>query len=334
MPDEGLDSLLRRLEDEPENPWSAPSRFGAPGRLARGLLRRLLRPYEVRERETRRELVRAVIAMRDQLEREQDELRQIVLPGAERLVVLESRSRRHGSATEASSRRVLCSLGIGPYLDVLAVSSITFEAYAALHGYDLVLSTEPIAPERPPAWQKIALARRLLDSYEDVLWIDADAIFLDVSRDVADLVRPGKDLYLVEHVWEGGRARSANTGVFLIRATDWSRSFLDRVWAAEQWIDHPWWENAAVLDLLGYAVPPDLSPPYKAGTSDLEERVELLPAEWNSTEGEAAVAAPRIRHRGRRGSTEALRDELVEDLIEFRRGLAAGQLARGRNATT
>ena len=238
MPDEGLDSLLRRLEDEPENPWSAPSRFGAPGRLARALLRRLLRPYEVRERETRRELVRAVIAMRDQLEREQDELRQIVLPGAERLVVLESRSRRHGSAPEASSRRVLCSLGIGPYLDVLAVSSITFEAYAALHGYDLVLSTEPIAPERPPAWQKIALARRLLDSYEDVLWVDADAIFLDISRDVADLVRPGKDLYLVEHVWEGGRARSANTGVFLIRATDWSRRFLDRVWAARA-VDRP-----------------------------------------------------------------------------------------------
>ena len=249
-------------------------------------------------------------------------MRELVLPGAERLVVLESRSRRHGGAEQGPSRRVLCSLGIGPYVDILAVSSLTFEAYAARHGYDLVLSTEPIAPERPPAWQKIAMVRRLLDSYEEVLWVDADAIFLDISQDVADLVRPGKDLYLVEHVWEGGSARSANTGVFLIRATDWSRSFLDRVWAAEQWVDHPWWENAAILDMLGYAVPPDLSPPYKARVSDLEERVELLPAEWNSTEGEAAVAAPRIRHRGRRGSTEALRDELVEDLLEFRRGLS------------
>jgi hypothetical protein len=310
MPDEGLDSLLRRLEGEPENPWSAPSRFGGPGRLARALLRRLLRPYEVRQRETQREVVRAVLAMRE-----------LVLPGAERVVVLESRSRHHGRSEQGPSRRVLCSLGIGPYVDILAVSSLTFEAYAARHGYDLVLSTEPIAPERPPAWQKIALVRRLLDSYEEVLWVDADAIFLDISQDVADLVRPGKDLYLVEQVWEGGRARSANTGVFLIRATDWSRSFLDRVWAAEQWVDHPWWENAAVLDLLGYAVPPDLSPPYKARTSDLEERVELLPAEWNSTEGEAAVAAPRIRHRGRRASPQALRDELVEDLLEFRRGL-------------
>jgi galactosyl transferase GMA12/MNN10 family len=333
MPDEGLDSLLRLLEGEPENPWSAPSRFGAPGRLARALLRRLLRPYEVRQRETQRELVRALMAMRERFEREHEKLREIAVPGAERLVVLEARSR--GSREEGpSSRRVLCSLGIGPYLDVLAVSSVTFEAYAALHGYDLVLSTEPIAPERPPAWQKIALARRLLDSYDEVLWVDADAIFLDISQDVADLVQPGKDLYLVEHVWEGGRARSANTGVFLVRATDWSRNFLDRVWAAEQWIDHPWWENAAVLDLLGYAVPPDLRPPYKVRTSDLEERVELLPAEWNSTEGEAAVAAPRIRHRGRRGSTAALRDELVEDLLEFRRGLVADQVARGRNATT
>jgi hypothetical protein len=98
MPDEGLDSLLRLLEGEPENPWSAPSRFGAPGRLARALLRRLLRPYEVRQRQTQRELVQAVMAMRDRFEREREQLRELVLPGAERLVVLESGSRRHGSA--------------------------------------------------------------------------------------------------------------------------------------------------------------------------------------------------------------------------------------------
>jgi FkbM family methyltransferase len=41
-------------------PWEAKSRFGAPGRLARRALRRLLRPLEVRQREVDRSLLSAI----------------------------------------------------------------------------------------------------------------------------------------------------------------------------------------------------------------------------------------------------------------------------------
>jgi hypothetical protein len=218
---------------------------------------------------------------------------------------------------------VLCSLGAGPYADLLAVSSITFEAYAARHGYDLRLETEVVAPERPPAWSKIALVRELLDGYDEVLWIDADAIFLDISKDIAELVRPGKDLYLVEHLYEQDDSwRSANTGVFLVRSTRWARRFLDRVWAAEQYVDHAWWENAAVLDLLGYELPPDLTPPRKLRATRFDARVELIGLEWNSTAGKSLVARPRIRHHGRADIGE-LKARLLEDLATFRRNLAS-----------
>jgi hypothetical protein len=221
-------------------------------------------------------------------------------------------------------RRVLCSLGVGPYEDLLAISAITFEAYAALHGYDLRLSTRPLDHDRPPAWSKIALVRELLDSYDEVLWIDADAIFLDISKDIAELVRPGKDLYLVEHLWEADETwRSANTGVFLVRSTPWARSFLDRVWAAEQYIDHPWWENAAVLDLLGYELPPDLTPPRRAPGTELDPHVQLIDLEWNSTEGASVAPRPRIRHHGRTSGVSELRTRLSEDLVTFRRNLGS-----------
>jgi hypothetical protein len=222
-----------------------------------------------------------------------------------------------------SPRRVLCSLGTGPYADLLAISSVTYEAYAALHGYDLRLATEPIDPERPPAWSKIALVRELLERYDEVLWVDADAIFLDISKDIAELVRPGKDLYLVEHVYEQDESwRSANTGVFLVRSTPWARGFLDRVWAAEQYVDHPWWENAAVLDLLGYELPPGLLPPRKVRRTVFDAHVELIGLEWNSTAGASLVAHPRIRHHGRADELSDLRDRLLRDLATFRRNLA------------
>jgi len=231
--------------------------------------------------------------------------------------------RRHGARNRRDPRRVLCSLGVGPYEDLLAVSSITFEAYAELHGYDLRLSTELLERGRPAAWSKIALVRELLEHYDEVLWVDADAIFLDISEDIAELVRPDKDIYLVEHLWEADDSwRSANTGVFLVRSTPWARQFLDRVWAAEQYIDHPWWENAAVLDLLGYELPPDLTPPHKVRPSEYDARVELIGLEWNSTAGASLAPWPRIRHHGRAEISE-LKRRLQEDLITFRRNLVS-----------
>jgi galactosyl transferase GMA12/MNN10 family len=221
-------------------------------------------------------------------------------------------------------RRALCSLGVGSYEDLLAISSITFEAYAARHRYDLRLPTQPVDPERPPAWSKIALVRELLDSYNEVLWVDADAIFLDITKDIAELVRPDKDLYIVEHLWETDETwRSANTGVFLVRSTPWARRFLDRVWAAEQYIDHPWWENAAVLDLLGYELPPDLTPPRKAPGAALDPHVQLIGLEWNSTEGASLAPRPRVRHHGRGAGIPEIRARMLEDLATFRRNLAS-----------
>ena len=210
------------------------------------------------------------------------------------------------------SSRVLCSIGVGPHEELLAISAATFERYADRHGYDLVLSNETIVPERPPAWSKIRMARDLLERYDEVLWIDADAIVVDSSKDIADVTRPGKDLYLVEHLWhESDDWRSANTGVFLIRSTDWGKAFLDTVWKQEQWIDHPWWENAAVLDLLGYEIPADLTPPRRRRTTELAERVELIGLEWNSTAGKSLAEHPRIRHTGR-GPVEDLKRQLLE----------------------
>jgi len=265
------------------------------------------------------ELREDIRAVTDAVNRQSEQLAQLMelsAPGPERLL-----ARNGGAPDPPRSSRVLCSLGSGPYLALLGISSITFEAFAARHGYDLVLRTELVAPERPPAWSKIRLVRDLLDRYEEVLWVDSDAIFVDISKDIAEVMRPGKDLYLVEHRWLANTEwRCANTGVFLIRSTPWSRDFLDAVWNHEKFIDHAWWENAAVLDLLGYELPPDLTPPSKARTTDLEEKVELLGFEWNSTGGASVAEHPRIRHVGR-GEIEDVRRQMLEHLLTFRRSL-------------
>ena len=137
--------------------------------------------------------------------------------------------------------------------------------------------------------------------------MDADAFLVDVSRDIAAELPAGADLGLVEHRWDGGARRSANAGVMVVRSTPWTRALLERIWAAEHFVEHPWWENAALLEELGYVVPDDLSPPYRRAGFEHPTELAIIDPAWNSTAGESAAPHPRIRHLGRRESVEELR---------------------------
>jgi galactosyl transferase GMA12/MNN10 family len=259
----------------------------------------------------------------ERLDKEVAELRELLAPPDASIGLPEpvGEDRQATSAGGRRQSRVLCSIGAGPYRELLEISQVTYRGYADRHGYDLDLRTELPAPDRPASWSKVHLARNLLDEYEEVFWIDADAIFVDISEDIAGHVKPGKDLYLVEHIWEGGKRRNANFGVFLIRSTPWSRQLLDDIWNSEQYINHAWWENAALIDMLGYEIPPDLSPPRKVRTTELEERIEFLGLEWNSgIAGDSRSPNPRIRHYGGR-SLPALRRGLMADLVTYRLSL-------------
>jgi predicted O-methyltransferase YrrM len=180
-------------------------------------------------------------------------------------------------------------LATGPHVELLAYSALTYVDYARAWGWDLVLSTEDLARGRPASWGKVTLVRELLDRYEWVLWLDADAVVVDGTVDIGSLAQPGKDFYVAEVSMSKGR-RPANTGVFLVRSTAWSREFLDRVWAAEQYVHGKTWEQGAILAMLGYRkmVRPEWP------NADLQH-VEIIDPAWNSTPADPQPA-PRIVH--------------------------------------
>lgn len=150
--------------------------------------------------------------------------------------------------------KAICSMGSGNYRGLLSRSAISFEKYARRWDWDLILSTEDLAERRPFPWGKIPLLRALMDDYEWLPWVDANVVMVDIEADITREIREDKDLYLVEH---HGTEYHANTGVMLLRSSDWSREFLDEVWAlGEIYRDHRWWENAAAPVLLGYVLGP------------------------------------------------------------------------------
>jgi hypothetical protein len=190
-----------------------------------------------------------------------------------------------------SQRRAICSLATGPYRSMLSRSALSFERYAERWGWEVVLSTEDLSDGRPAPWGKVPLLRSLLDAYEWVLWLDADVVIVDQAADISTEIREGKDLYLTEHKWLD--QYTANSGVMLIHASDWSRAFLDEVWAREEYADHPWWENAAVLDLLGYG----LDPARLVRPTKWLRDTRVIDPRWNSVEIDRAER-PAFIHRG------------------------------------
>lgn len=193
------------------------------------------------------------------------------------------------AAADAGPRKALCSIGHGSYAALLAITSPTFRGFAERHGYDLILRTSAATEVRPVPWAKVPLILELLDAYDVVLWIDADAIVVDESQDIAGEIRPGRWMYLARSTTPEGLV--PNTGVWMFTRCAESQAFLRAVDGHTAFINHAWWENAAVIDLLGYQfdpVRPGVENEYTSG-------VTYLDGSWNSTVVDPAPR-PRIKH--------------------------------------
>jgi glycosyltransferase involved in cell wall biosynthesis len=184
---------------------------------------------------------------------------------------------------------VVCTLAHGSSAELLEISRPSLRAYAAAHGHAYVEGAMPAGLGRPPAWAKVPLIRELLDAHELVLWLDADLVVVDPSRDVAAELAAGHVMAIAEHLIGG--SHQPNSGVWLLRSAPETRRVLDWIWNAEEYVHHPWWENAALMDLLGYR----LHPGAKVRDSWLFDHTTWLDKAFNSVPLDAAPR-PVIKH--------------------------------------
>lgn len=188
-------------------------------------------------------------------------------------------------------RKALATFGWGRSVPFLDLSLPTFRDYADRHGYDLILYSQRC--DRPLAWCKIPLLQELLAHYDFVLWIDADAIILDASTDLATVIPD--DAYQAVVVVEGDEqfGELPNTGVWAMRAVPRAKELLDAIWAQEDLIDAPWWENRAFIRLVGWT----LDAPHRKLASEWDAGTHILPEEWNALPAWPIGYRPaRIRH--------------------------------------
>lgn len=186
-------------------------------------------------------------------------------------------------------RRALITFAVGDHARLLDVALPAFREYAETHGYDLIVQA-PLECERPPSWWKIPILHAALAEYGEVLWMDCDVAIVDGSVDVADEIPRDAWQALVRHHTPDGEV--PNMGVWFLRRP--LRLILAEVWKRLEYVNHPWWEQAAMLDELGYQHDP--RPCRLVQPTQLYERTAWLGLEWNSHEQNDRHPSPRFAH--------------------------------------
>lgn len=106
-----------------------------------------------------------------------------------------------------------------------SVSKRNRDQYAQKHGYTSIFKIKnEDAPGRHPAWASLAIALNLLRAgkYDFVMWMDCDALFVDQSRKIEEILQmyPGKDIYISED------GRGLSGGNWIVRNSMYSIELL------------------------------------------------------------------------------------------------------------
>jgi len=178
------------------------------------------------------------------------------------------------------------------YKEIGDISARSIALYATANNFDFeIFNIDNF--DRPPAWIKIQLLIQEINSkkYDFILWIDADACFIRVDKNIMDELKPNKDFYLVNHRCTIGQINEfpglsvqcerPNTGVMLVKTTEWSKRFLENIWRQEEFINHGWWEQAALHKLIGYHYEISNREIKNNPVSEVLSHIHWLNSRWN-----------------------------------------------------
>ena len=175
------------------------------------------------------------------------------------------------------------------FAQVAAHTLPLLHAYASRHGHDFGCAN--LTGERVPSWMKVQALHQALQAHDLVAWIDADVVVLDPTADILGEIGD-KWQAIVEHETECGTV--PNCGVWIV--TRHMLPVLEEMWNSGEDVDHPWWEQAALLRRMGYAITPEPAARLDTPTTLYEQTLFLSPT-WNHHPRDARrVESPRFAH--------------------------------------
>jgi hypothetical protein len=189
-------------------------------------------------------------------------------------------------------RKAIATVALGAHVEFLELSFENLKLYAEKHGYELEICRENLDPNRPECWTKTLFILRLMNDYDEIFWIDSDAIIVDSTTDIRDELLPETELAWVYHAYDN--QSHPNAGIMYIKVNSETKDFFQTVNAQEDLYFHPWWDQAAMMRVLGQD-----SVVHPIGSGNIVHPFKIqeqrISNEWNSIRQDAAPHV-RIRH--------------------------------------
>lgn len=183
--------------------------------------------------------------------------------------------------------KAIATFGTGYHQQLLEVSLPAMRRFAERHGYEVFVGDPLVDGTRPVSWYKIPMLLDLLLRYDEVLWLDADVVIVDGTADF-DIPADCLQAMVFHHTPDG---EVPNCGVWLMRKG--IEPMLKEAWKQTDLIWAAWWEQSAILRLMGYAEsarPCKLEQP-----TEWYRKTYRLGNEWNSHPWDEHPQ-PKIRH--------------------------------------
>jgi len=136
-------------------------------------------------------------------------------------------------------------------------SSLNHHEYSNKHGYsyikEIVKNDDYL--DWHPTWIKIDVIKKYLPLYDYVVWIDADAVFVNQDIRIEDMITDNVDLVIpkleVDRV-SGNMWTHTTTGFMIWKNSEWSNNLLNKLWDEPNQFKFEFFHEQSRLDELIY----------------------------------------------------------------------------------
>ena len=134
-------------------------------------------------------------------------------------------------------------------------SSLNHHEYANKHGYSYIkkIVNNDDYQNWHPTWIKIDVLKTYLPLFEYLVWIDADAVFVNQDVKIEDLINDDIDLILpkleVDKI-SGNMWTHTSTGLMVWKNSEWSNNILNLLWNEPKQFRFEFFHEQSRLDEL------------------------------------------------------------------------------------
>ena len=136
-------------------------------------------------------------------------------------------------------------------------ASLNHHEYSNKHGYSYIkeIVKNDDYSNWHPTWIKIDVLKKYLPLYDYVVWVDADAVFVNQDIKIEDLINDGIDLVIPKLEMDrvsGNMWTHTTTGFMIWKNSEWSNNMLNTLWSEPKDYRFTFFHEQSRLDELIY----------------------------------------------------------------------------------